>query len=615
MFAPFQMVEEDMEGDVVMVRLGADEGGMEADVAEQQGSSYVELKPSTTLLVPLELMEEQDGLVDSSQLSLPELHQTIMPDNPGSENHSSFSLMLDVDEGVNEDADMPPMMNDLQFPDPPTLSPAVEASDEPVAKPEVILLDTDDQDPLLSGEASEEEQRKEMEILGGVHVDGALVNLADQADLQTQNPEANHEPEDAKEQVDLEFVMMAEDQEPAGLLVSGPSPVGELPAVVTDSMAEKDAVEEEMGVEEDKSTHAEDQEEPEENGPVNIDIEIACSTEMETVVEEKPQDNKASAETEEENNEEIKMETETERRGQGKLKEHEDVEEEKPGSDSQVEEQPVPETPSSQKKAPSTPTRRTTRAKTVTFIPPLPEEAEEPQEDEKVVEAETSTLVPASPRRTPRKSKQNKEVVQASTPRRSTRKAQQEPPKDEVEELVEAMDHDAAAAPTSKASSPARRRVSQRATSTRSSQSGSQEVSAATEVEIKAGQEDEVTDTKPSRRTSSKTPTPAKRRTTQGNTPRRSSRRTVSSSEAVPTPLEILKEGKEQDEVFASPVRRNSRKTKTEPSETQPAPLEEEEDKTQQVSSPSRMTRQSNRNTLNVYPQVRIHKCHFFASC
>lgn len=230
-----------------------------------------------------------------------------------------------------------------------------------------------------------------------------------------------------------------------------------------------------------------------------------------------------------------------------------------------------------------------------------------PQEDGKEEEAETSTLVPASPSRTPRKSKGNKEIeVRASTPRRSTRNAQKEPPKDRVEEEM-ALENDTTVASTSKASSPARHRVSQRVTSTRTRHSSSKEVSAATEVGIKEEQEDEVTDTKASQRTSSKTPTPAKRRTTQGNTPRRSSRRILSSSEIVPAPLEILKEEQEQ-EVIASPVKRSSRKAKTERPEMQPDLLEEEdeENKIQTVSRPGRTTRQSNRITLNVYPQVKL---------
>ena len=180
---------------------------------------------------------------------------------------------------------------------------------------------------------------------------------------------------------------------------------------------------------------------------------------------------------------------------------------------------------------------------------------------------------------------------------------------------MEAMDNDAAVASTSMATSPGRRRASQRAaprTSSQRTQRGSEEVPAATEAKIEVEeQEDEVTDTKVSRRTSSKTPTPVKRRTTQENTPRRSSRRILSSSEVTQTPLAIVKEEMEQDEeVFPSPVKRSTRKIKIEPPE--PALQEEEESKKQHISSPGRTTRQSNRISLNVYPQVRIQESYFF---
>ncbi|XP_059206750.1 protein ELYS [Centropristis striata] len=787
-----KMVEEYMEGEVVMVRLGGDEGGMEVDEDKEQGSSYMELKPSTTLLVPLELVEGQGGLVDSSQLDLSELQQTVVPDDPRSETHSSFSLMLDVDEDVDQDADTLPMENDLQSSDPPTLSPAFEAVDELVAKPEVIIFGKDDDDPLLSEKVSaEEDQRKEMDTLDGIEINGPSEHVTF-ADLQTENAKVNNETEDAEEQSGAELVeehepavvsvsepplsgdrpavMLAEDQdskallpseqspvgevptvmvfedhepevlslseqspvgevplvlldedhEPEVLSLSGQSPVGEVPAVMvfedqelesltasgstpveelpsgvdeknpatekdsaegekptlaveevveedkqasadevveeqkptsaeekmveedkptsveekmleedkptsveekmleedkptsaeekmveedkptsvedkptsaeekmvkedkqTSAEEDKQAFAEEEMVEEDKQTPAEDQEEPEENGPISVDTELALSSETATFVEEKQQDHKALPETEENNGKDIKTET---KRPRGRPRKC--VPNNQPG------EQTVPDTPTSQKKnkTPSTPTRRTTRGKMVTFISPLPEEAEETNE-----EAERSTLLPVSPSRTPRKSKLSKETkVQASTPRRSTRKAQPEPLKDEVEER-DAMDNDTTVAAGSKASSPARRRVSQRATSTRTSQSESEEE-----------QEVDFTDTKVSGRTSSKTPTPAKRRTTQGNTPRRSSRRIQSSSEVVSTALEILEEEKEQVEVFASPVKRNLRKSRTESSEAQPVLFEVEEEEVKPPPSPSRMTRQPNRNTLNVYPQVKL---------
>lgn len=583
-FAPSQLVEEDIEGDVVMVRLGDDEGVMEADVAEEQGSTFMELKPSTTLLVPLELMEGQDGLVDSSQLALHELHQS---DDPRSDSHSSFSLMLDMDEEMNKDADMGPIKNDVLLSEPAVLPSAVGASDELAGKPEVILLDPDDSDAQLSGGASEEEQRRELDLFDGASGDGAVVTK-----VQTQITETNHESEDAVEQLDAELARFEEDRKAAELLVCETGPADDPPAVVAESVAEENALKYEVLVEEDKMTTTtevkttiiEQQEESEGNGPV-IDTEIVSSTEMETAVGENQQDN-----TEVDNKE---IQTETTEEGEERTDENKDVEEETPVSNNQEEEEPETEMLTSQrkKKAPSTPTRRTTRARAVTFTSPLRDEAEEPHGDGAVMESGTSTPVPASPRRTPRKSKQSKEVVQPITPRRSARKAQQEPPKEEDEERLE----------TSKASSPARRQASQRASSARSSQRGGQEASAAADGEIQAAPDDEITDTKSSAQRGSKSPAAARRRTAQGNTPRRSSRKMLNGSEAVPAPLESLKEEKEQEEPPASPARRSTRKTKTEPPETQPAAPVDEQEKKQQVSSPSRATRQSNRNTLSVH--------------
>lgn len=585
MFAPSQLVEEDIEGDVVMVRLGDDEGGMGADLADEQGSTFMELKPSTTLLVPLELMEGQDGLVDGSQLALHELHQS---DDPRSDSHSGFSLMLDMDEEMNKDAD--PIKNDVLLSEPAVLPPAVGASDELAGKPEVILLDADDSDAQLSGGASEEEQRRELDLFDGASGDGAV-----ETKVQTQITETNHESEDAVEQLDAELARFEEDRKAAELLVCETGPADDPPVAVAESVAEENALKYEVLVEEDKMTTTEvkttiieQQEEPEENGPV-IDTDIVSNTEMETVVGENQQGS-----TEVDNKE---IQTETTAGGEERTDENKDVEEETPVSNSQKEEEPETEMLTSQrkKKAPSTPTRRTTRARTVTFTSPVLDEAEEPHGDGTVMETETSTLVPASPRRTPRKNK-GKEVVQPITPRRSARKAQQEPPKEEAEERLE----------TSKASSPARRQASQRASSTRSSQHGGQEASAATDGEIQAAPDDEITDTKSSAQRSSKSPTAARRRTTQGNTPRRSSRKMLNGSETAPAPLESLKEEKEQEEPPASPARRSTRKTKMEPPETQPAAPVDEEEKKQQVSSPSRATRQSNRNTLSVHQQVCI---------
>ncbi|XP_047198111.1 protein ELYS isoform X2 [Hippoglossus stenolepis] len=850
--AEMKIVEDDMEGDVVMVRLGENEEELEAVEDEEQGSSYMELKPSTTLLVPLELVEGQHGLVDSAQLDLPEI-QTVVPDNPETDTHCDFSLMLDMDEGENKEADTLPIEND-QHPSDLSTQPLVEAaSEELVVKPEVILLGTDDQDKPLSEEVSLDDQGLEMDILDSNEVDG--LTESEPVEFQTdQQAEDTDTTQEKNVQEDSELVMLVEDPEPAAL--PAPTPVGELSTVVDDdeSEAKIDAIDEKR-VEEDTPA-PEDQEEPEENGPVIIDAVIVPSTEM---VEEHLQDSRV-LETEELNREEVTEEEETkrtmeelnreeiteeeEKRTMEELNREEITEEEetkntmeelnreeiteeeiteeeetknlmeelnreeiteeeetknaieelnrkeiteeeetknaieelnreeiseeeetkntveelnreeiseeeetkntieelnrediteeeetknnieelnreeiteeeetkrtmeelnreeiteeetkntieelireeiteeeetkntieelnreeiteeetkntieelnreeiteeetkntieelnreeitkeegtkrtKRGrpkeknfeetpvkqvliSNCEPEEHPVPETPTSQKKkTPSTPTRRTTRGRrAVTFISPLQEETEELEKDVKVEESEMRE-VPATPRqtRTPRKTN-----VQASPPRRSTRKALPEPPQDKDED-EEAMDITTTS--TSKASSPARRQVSKRTSSTRTTQrtqTGSKEQSTATEVEFKEEEDldEEFTQIKIGRRTSSKTLTSSKPSGTQGNTLRKTSRRILSSSELESSTLEILEEENVQEEGFAPPVKRSSRKMKTEPSETQPALLEEEEvGEKRQPPSPGRTTRQSSRISLNVYPQ------------
>uniref|UniRef100_A0A7N8X5I9 AT hook containing transcription factor 1 n=1 Tax=Mastacembelus armatus TaxID=205130 RepID=A0A7N8X5I9_9TELE len=494
------MAEEDMEGEVVMVRLGANEGGMPEE-DDEQGSSYMELKPSTTLLVPLELVGEQQGL-DSAQMGCPD----------------SFSLMLDLEDDGDKLADTLPVENALLCSDPFTLSPVEKASNELVAKPEVILLASDDQDPAQSGEAPGEDQRSKTDNFYGVEIDGLVESepAKCQTELQTENTEENLQIENAKEQRD--------------------------------------------------------------NGLI-IDAETALA------MDEQQQDHIA-LETDEDKTEEITKEKEMKKRTRGRQRKDKNIAE----TNNQPKEQEVSETLTSQiKKAPPTPTRMTTRGRrTVTFISPLPEEAEKPEEGRGVEDTEMSTLVPTSPSRTPRATK-----VQVSTPRRSTRKAQPHPSKDEVKV---AMDNDSTIGSTSKASSSARR---QRATLNRTSQrtrSGSEEVSMTTgleeeeeEEEKQKGQQDEATGSIIARRKSARSPMAAKRKTNQGNTPRRSNRRILSSSEVDLIELEILNE--EKQDVFASPVHRSSRKSKTEASETQLAMLDKEEGK--KLHSPGRTTRQS----------------------
>ncbi|KAL0969320.1 hypothetical protein UPYG_G00225540 [Umbra pygmaea] len=94
--AELKMVEEDMEGEVLMVRLGAGE--------DDEEMCLTELKPSTTLLVPLELVEGQ-ALTPGARLELTGVGESRGPEAPLSGAQSRFSLTLSSED---DDADTVP---------------------------------------------------------------------------------------------------------------------------------------------------------------------------------------------------------------------------------------------------------------------------------------------------------------------------------------------------------------------------------------------------------------------------------------------------------------------------------------------------------------------------
>lgn len=570
-----------MEENVVMVTLGA-EGGLET-VDEGQGTSYMELKPSTTLLVPMELMEAHGGLVGCPQLGPPELHQAAAQDEPTSETPSGFPLMLDVVTEVN-DTELPPLNDHLDFSVPPTLSPAVDDvvdDDEPVAKLEVILFEKEAPDAPVP-DACEPGQGEEPASL--VRADGEG-SLAAEVTAQVLNTVANHEPEGVAALLDAELPV--EEEEPAGLLMPEPSPPQELPEDVMESVAGG-----EDGRLDDENPETEGHHKgPEENGPVHTDAGVAAGGGAESAAGKK---DLAVPETQEDGEE---MKTETERKkAVGRPRKRKDVKKEAAAADGQVVEEPV------EKATPSKATRRTTRGKSVAFLSPLPEGKEELREDEKSVGAPGNELT-VSLRRTPRKSKQNQGP--AVTPRRRSRWFQEEPPEEEEEPPAEAANQGAAVSASSKLSTPARRRVSQRSASSRPSQGGSQE-SSATEP---GGSEDDVADRKPSQRSSPRAPTPSKYRTPQSSTPRRSKRSTLGSADVGSVPLEVVKEENEQEELCTS-VKDTPEKATAGAAGDQAALLEveEEEERESQASTPGRTTRHSSRNSSTVDPQVRTQK-------
>lgn len=556
-----QVVDEQMEGNVVMVTLGA-EGGVEA-VDEEPGTSYVELKPSTTLLVPVELMEGHEGLVGCPELAAPELHRAPAEDEATPETHGDFSLMLDMDEEV-KGAEAPPLNDHLEFSAPPTLSPALDDDGdgdyEPMAKLEVLLLEKEAQDAPVSGEACEQEQGEETARVVGADGEDSP---ADGGNVHALNTDAEHQPEEAAPLLDAE--LRVEDEEPSSLAMPEAGPQPELPEDVAPSVA----VEEE-GRPDDENPETEAQrKEAEKNGPVGADTEVGAGREAEpAAVEEKDLN---ASETEEDSGG-MNTDTETTKTIAGGPGEEEEVKEEEAASPSRaMEETPAPQ---EKKSIPPKPSRRTTRGKSVTFISSLTEENEELQEDGEAGEGQ-SHEVPVSLPRTPRKSRQSQEP--AVTPRRSSRRAQQEPPG----EALEAVNQGAAAA-ASRGSSPARR-VSQRSAATRSSQGGLQEDGA---------------DAKPARRAGSRAVALPERRT---STPRRSSRRTPGSAHVATLPLEAVREENEQEEAFAS-AKHTSKHSKEEKLVLEQE--EEEEERKAQASSPGRTTRHSSRSGLTAHSQV-----------
>ncbi|XP_013872655.1 protein ELYS [Austrofundulus limnaeus] len=554
--AEMKMVDDDMEGEVVMVRLGSDDGGMDPDNVEQ-GSAFMELKPSSTLLVPVELVEGQPSLEHVTQVDLPELQPAAAEDGPQSDSHSSFTLMLNVDQYEVKETTLP-VENSVQVSD----SSSQPHRESALAEPDVIPLETDVTDPSVF-EPLQEDKGEEMESCDEDNVDG-LREPEVQTDLQAENTAAKLEAEEIGEQRDQQFMLLQDHES-----VSVPCINAEIPAAVKDN----DSVEKTRSAEEIREESVPEEQKPQGNGPVDT----GTDTEENKSPVEKTNQPEASAETplkSEENTEERSR-----RRTRNKNAEEKPVEQVSL-SESHADKRSVPQTPTSQRKKPApTPTRRMTRGRAVSFVT-IPEAADEPEQG-----AGTS-----SPSRTSRKGKRVKETkIQTSTPQRSTRSTQPDPPKDEVDAT-----NDISAASASKTFTPARRSL--RSTSTRTSQrllDGSKDKTAATEAEInfKEEQQDEDVDKKVDHRTSSRTPASSKRSMTQINAPRRSSRTS--------TPLKMVIEEREQEEPVVPSVKRNFKRTELELL----SPMKEEEEDKEQLSSPRRATRQSTQTTLNLMPQ------------
>ncbi|KAK6304226.1 hypothetical protein J4Q44_G00248120 [Coregonus suidteri] len=553
--ADLKMLEDDMDGEVVMIRLGA--GGDEG-----VGVCYTELKPSTTLLVPLELLEEQgQALADGVRLGLTEVGEGSEPDVPPSEAHSSFALLLEAEDG---DADTVP----LEVPLEPTEHLTAEgASDKPAADPEVICLGTDDQDTPLAEADPQEDQGAEMDNMeaimnswkeaetGGTEAmseeNVPLVTdvLPESSEAVAEDELTGTEPTRSAGDVDTDHVEKPEpdeipaDSEPAE--AEEPSPVldeNEQPSGAREGTEEEemkaDVVEldAEAEMEEPVSVPA-DQPLPqvESNGPIQSENHEPAQGEAISEVE---------AIFEEETTQTAKPSTAS-------------GEEREPVKPRNIQPESVSET-SEVRKAPSTPTGRATmQRKTVKFNSVEPERPG--SEDDERLAGPTERLagptVPATPRRITRSGRHGQDSRVPVTPRRSARKAEPEPQPRREEE-----------------------------------RKGEEQVSVLiTDAAVVKSK-----------------PTPAKRRTPQKATPRMGTRRTRNTqvgSEEEPTAMdETASEGSALS--VTRSVRKTRTGTKTPATQTQPAVPEEQENK-KQPSSPGRVTRKSTRRgvTLALFTQ------------
>ncbi|XP_041703782.2 protein ELYS [Coregonus clupeaformis] len=495
--ADLKMVEDDIEGEVVVVRLG---------VGGDEGVCYTELKPSTTLLVPLELVEEQgQALADGARLGLTEVVEGSEPEVPPSGAHSSFSLML---EDGDDDADTVPLEVPLEPSKHLTTEEADGTSDTPAADPEVICLGTDNQDTPLADAEPLQEQETELDTLEGMDTLGGIMDSWTEAEtglteaMSVENvplvtdvlPESSKaKPARSAEDVDTYHVEEpdeipadsgpTEEEQPSPVLDENEQPNGarEETEEVTVSCACR---EEEMKAD-DVELEAEEEIEEyvsvpadlllsqvESNGPIQSDnhepahgeaiSEVAAILEEEIAQTRKP--STASAE------------------------------EKKPDKTSNSQSESVEEILVGVRKAPSTPMRRATKQRKM-MVKFTSVEAERPgSEDQRPAgptEMETDSQVPVTPRRITRSGRHGQDSRVPVTPRRSARKTESQPEPEPQREQEERKGEEGVliteAAVVHSKPTPTKRRTSQKATprtgtrQTRNTQVGSDEEPTATD--------------------------------------------------------------------------------------------------------------------------------------
>lgn len=470
--------EEEDDEEVVVMGLGS--GGLDED--EGEGACYTELKPSTTLLVPLELAEEALGrsnphqplqLLDGGTLG------TMVSADPTVTPAGGFSLMLEAEEEEEEESEagegenqateevdaggepeevmeLPqedqqartPELADQEQVDTPAL--LVSAPQEEVAEVQadaqvadaVALEDTSAQGAMLlsvsaDSEMPKEEEEEETASDATALLDPPKETEAEQVSL-TPEAETGQEEQEVQQDTRVEVeaagptVVVLEEEEPRA---SAEEDLAETPVTAEESPAEMETQTEEpiKNVQEEPNQVVEEEEEgvpePEEVLQPQASVVAAADTDLpqEPDVEETPSAEAAPSAVEVEKKGEEKSTVNT-RAGKGRSTRMSD----RTATAAEIAD-------ATYDISPPVTTRKTNSRKNVTFISPIVQVEKELSANEGSEEqAEDNAQVPAKSRRSTRSGKQLPDVQIPVTPRRRTRQTEPEPKEKVVEEEEEA---------------------------------------------------------------------------------------------------------------------------------------------------------------------------------
>ncbi|XP_030630795.1 protein ELYS [Chanos chanos] len=386
-----QVMDAVIEEEAEVVMLGVDPGNMEGDDAVR----YTELKPSTTVLVPVELADnQQHDLVDSGVLHNFDRQSDDEP-IPGSS--GGFTLMLEAedDNDIPIGSELDPHNHLLLMKPTQDIQQPEDVENVPVTNSEVLYLD----------HATEEHQEKldQMEC-----VPPEIVSMdTDVLPSSCLTHAVEHpEPPAATEKIDAQPTknQMAEvDDEDTGLDSNEGQANGELNVVGQNVM--------EANVQND-----------------NIKIKKVDAQKEEFAVKPLPREIEELVHIDADNSDDRVLDRKTNQVEERETSQNADSDEPSVAiEEAETEEAKEVETVENLKEVPPISTRKAASGrKTVTFPSPVNEVEKEVSDEEQI-----DSQVPSTPRRSTRSGKQLHDSKVPTTPRRSVRKADPTLPKDE----------------------------------------------------------------------------------------------------------------------------------------------------------------------------------------